>query len=414
MSRDQLRVAVVGGGIGGMATAAALHHRGVAAHVYEQAPALGEVGAGVLISPNSLRLMNRIGVGEAVEATGATVSTGSQYYRQDGTPVAPMLTVDSSGWNGMYGMHRADLLDALAGAVPAECVHTGHRCVGFSQDAVEAVLRFDNGAEVRADAVIAADGIHSTLQGQVVPPSTPVNSGSEAYRGLVPAERVPWWATGVSQLWMGEQRHFLVYPVRRGTLINYVGFVPSASTTTESWTATGDVATLRAEFASWDDRISRLLAEVAVTNRWGLYDRDPLDHWTSGRLTLLGDAAHPMLPHLGQGANQAIEDAVALSVFLAEADPASVPEALAGYESLRRVRTTEVQLGARQNGRRYDSHFDDLADRDAEIADSVRFRAWLYDHDAEAAARECLGASAGATPAGAGLARSSMFEEERT
>lgn len=392
MAGDSLRVAVIGGGIGGLAAAGALLHRGVDVHVYEQAPALGEIGAGVLITPNSLRLLDRFGIGDAVARVGARVGEGSRYYREDGSTVAPILTVDSSGWNGMFGVHRADLVGALADALPADRVHTNHRAAVFSQDEGTAVVGFENGAEVRADAVIAADGIHSVLQHHVAEPSAPVDSGSVAYRGLVPADRIPWWPKGVSQLWMGEQRHFLVYPVRRGTLINYVGFVPSHEKTVESWTAEGDADTLRKEFATWDSPVPRLLAEVDRTNWWGLYDRDPLTTWTRGRLTLLGDAAHPMLPHLGQGANQAIEDAVALSVFLADATAQNVSQALLRYEDLRRRRTTEVQLGARANGRRYDSHYEDLTERDAEIASSVRFRSWLYDYDAEAAARGALAA----------------------
>ncbi|WP_432841713.1 FAD-dependent monooxygenase [Dactylosporangium sp. CA-092794] len=390
MTGDSIRVAVIGCGIGGMAAANALLHRDIDVHVYEQAPQLGEVGAGVLITPNSLRLLDRIGLGGAVAAVGASVGEGSRYYREDGSTIAPILTVDSSGWNGMFGVHRADLLGALADAFPAERLHTGHRCVGFTQDETQAAVTFDNGREIRVDAVIAADGIHSTLRTYVAEPSAPVDSGSVAYRGLVPAQQVPWWPAGISQLWMGERRHFLVYPVRRGTLINYVGFVPSHEKTVESWSAVGDVDTLRKEFATWDSPIPRLLAEVTATNWWGLYDREPLTTWTAGRLTMLGDAAHPMLPHLGQGANQSIEDAAALSVFLAGAGPQGVPEALLAYENLRRHRTTEVQLGARANGRRYDSHFQDLAERDAEIAGSVPFRSWLYDYDAEAAALEAL------------------------
>lgn len=390
MPKENFSVAIVGGGIGGMAAASAMHSRGVDVRVYEQAPELGEIGAGVLVTPNSLRLLNRIGIGAAVAAVGARVGEGSQYYREDGSKIAPILTVDSSGWNGMFGVHRADLLDALASGFPRDRVHTGHRAVGFSQSTDSARVYFENGVEATADAVIGADGIHSVLRNEITEPSPPVDSGSVAYRGLVPAERAPWWRRGVSQLWMGEKKHFLVYPVRRGELINYVGFVPSETNTQESWTAVGDPDKLREEFAHWDPVIPRLLAEVETTNWWGLYDRDPLSKWTEGRLTLLGDAAHPMLPHLGQGANQAMEDAVALSVFLSQSSRESIPKALLAYEQLRRTRTIEVQLGARENGRRYDSHFEDLGVRDAEIANSVKFRLWLYDYDAEAAANETL------------------------
>ena len=388
-----LRVAVVGGGIGGLAAANALLHRGVDVQVYEQAPELGEVGAGVMVTPNSLRLLKRIGLGSAVEAVGANVGEGSSYYREDGSPVAPIVTFDSTGWNGMYGVHRADLLGVLADALPADRLNAGHKCIDFRQNENEAVLTFDNGREVRADAVIAADGIHSVLQRHVVEPASPVDSGSVAYRGLIPSEQIPWWPTNVSQLWMGGRRHALVYPVRKGTLINYVCFVPSQQKAEESWSATGDIEVLRREFANWDERITRLLAEVDTTMWWGLYDREPLGRWTSGRLTLLGDSAHPMLPHLGQGANQSIEDGVALSVFLADASPESLPDALTKYEDLRRRRTTEVQRAARANGRRYDSHFEDLTERDAEIAGTREFRLWLHDYDAEAAALDAVASS---------------------
>jgi salicylate hydroxylase len=393
VSHDSLRVAVVGGGIGGLAAANALLQRGVDVHVYEQAPAFGEVGAGVMITPNSLRLMDRIGIGSAVAAVGANVGEGSCYYREDGSPVADIVTFDSTGWQGMFGVHRADLLRVLVENVPAERLHTGHRAVGFTQNDDAAKVTFDNGLEIEVDAVIAADGIHSVLRQHVAQVPAPIDSGSVAYRGLVLAERVPWWPTDRSQLWMGEQRHFLVYPVRRGTLINYVGFVPAHEKAEESWSAVGDIDVLRKEFATWDSRLSRLLAEVETTMWWGLYDRDPLTTWTVGRLTLLGDAAHPMLPHLGQGANQSIEDAIALSVFVGSADRDTLPDMLRAYEDLRRPRTTEVQLGARANGRRYDSHFNDLSERDAEIADTRRFRLWLHDYDAEAAALDALSAS---------------------
>jgi salicylate hydroxylase len=390
VSNVNLRVAIVGGGIGGMAAANALVRRGIDVKVYEQAPQLGEIGAGVLMTPNSLRLLERMGMGPALATVGAPIGEGSQYYRADGTIVAPILTTDSSGWNGMYGMHRADLLSALADALPTEAVLTGHKCMSFGQDDHGAWLTFESGETAEADIVIAADGIQSVLQKYVVEPSPPLHSGSVAYRGLIPSEKIPSWPSGISQLWMGESKHFLVYPVRSGSLINYVGFVPSDEQTGESWSAPGDAHTLRSAFSGWDPRIEELLAQVETTYWWGLYDREPLATWTQGRLTLLGDAAHPMLPHLGQGANQSVEDGVALAVVLAGTDKDRAPAALAAYEGLRRSRTTEVQLGARANGRRYDLDSEDLSERDAEIAASVNFRSWLYDYDAETAAQDVL------------------------
>jgi salicylate hydroxylase len=390
MARDRLHVAIVGGGIGGLFAAKALLAHGLDVAVYEQAPALGEVGAGVFLTPNSMRHLRRLGLEAAVETVGARVGFESQYFRHDGAPIAPVQVTDSSGWNATFGMHRADLVTLLAEALPAGVVHTGHRCVGFAQTASAASLSFANGATAQADIVIGADGIHSELRPYVFPPSQPVFSGSVAYRGLVAHDRLPDWPTERWQMWLGPGKHFLVFPVRGGSLLNYVGFTKADEVMKESWTAPGDPAALRREFAGWDPRIGELLRHVEITFRWALYDREPLPTWTKGRLSLLGDAAHPMLPHLGQGANQSIEDGIALATILARADRMTAPNALTAYEKLRRARVADVQRGARQNGLRYDSAYADLGVRDAEIAAQANFRRTLYDHDvvpdAEAAA----------------------------
>jgi salicylate hydroxylase len=387
-------VAIVGGGIGGLFAANALVAQGVQTVVYEQAAAIGEIGAGVFLTPNSVRHLQRIGLGPAVEKWGARVGQHSRYFRHDGAPIAPVQVTDSSGWNATFGMHRADLVAMLADALPAGTVHAGHRCTGFAQDSDQARVSFANGAVVEADIVIAADGIHSELRPFVFPTSQPVFSGSVAYRGLVPHERVPHWPTDRWQMWLGKGRHFLAFPVRAGKLINYVGFVPTDEEMKESWSAPGDPGILRLAFAGWDPRITELLAEVELTFRWALYDREPLPVWTRERLSLLGDAAHPMLPHLGQGANQSIEDGMALATILKSADRKTAPLALLAYERLRRERVAEVQRGARENGLRYDSAYSDLGVRDAEITAHAAFRKRLYDHDvlpdAQAAAAALL------------------------
>jgi salicylate hydroxylase len=390
MAQEGPKIAIVGGGIGGLFAAKALLTHGLDVSVYEQAPALGEIGAGVYLTPNSARHLYRMGLGPAVEKWGARVGPASRYFRHDGTPIAPVQVTDSSGWNATFGMHRADLVNFLAEALPAEIVHTGHRATAFEQDDDKARVTFANGAIAEADLVIAADGIHSELRQYVVPPSRPVFSGSVAYRGLIPCESIPQWTPAAWQMWLGPAKHFLTYPVRGGELLNYVGFVPADAEMKESWSAPGDPATLRAEFAGWDPRIAALLRQVQSTFRTALYDREPLPTWTRGRLTLLGDAAHPMLPHLGQGANQSIEDGMALATILARANRETVPAALLAYERLRRERVAQVQRGARENGLRYDSAYSDLGVRDAELTAHAAFRRTLYDHDvipnAEAAA----------------------------
>ncbi len=384
------KIIVVGGGIGGLFAANALLKHGCAVSVYEQAPALGEVGAGVYITPNSVRHMDRLGLGDAVRKWGAPVGDKSYYFRHDGTPIAPVQVTDSSGWAANYGMHRADIVNLLAAGIPDGVVHCGYRAVEFAQDEHSARVNFSNGVVAEADVVIAADGIHSNLSPYVSPPSKPVFHGTIAYRGLVPADRLPDWLMDRWEMWVGPSKHFLVFPVRHGTMVNYVGFVPTDEEMKESWSAPGDPDTLRAAFEGWDPRIGAVLSQVDQCFRWALYDREPLSTWTNGRLTLLGDAAHPMLPHLGQGANQAIEDGMALATILSES--ADIVRSLRTYETLRRQRVAEIQLGARLNGLRVDSMsgYTDLKKRDEELAAHAYFRAHLYAYDVVPFAKAAL------------------------
>jgi len=374
-------VAIIGGGIGGLFAANALIAQGLRVAVYEQASALGEVGAGVYVTPNAVRHLQRVGLGPEVERWGAKVGTASRYFRHDGTPIAPVQVTDASGWNATFGMHRADFVKFLAANLPPGCVHTGHRAVGFAQSDNVTRVDFDNGAIVDADVVVAADGIHSALRPHVFPPSRPVFHGTISYRGLIPRERLPGWPTDRWQMWAGPSKHFLVFPVRHGTMVNYVGFVPTDEEMRESWSAPGDPEVLRRAFEGWDPRVGEVLNQVDQTFRWALYDRDPLPSWANGRLALLGDAAHPMLPHLGQGANQSIEDGMALATILGRTTTAAVPAALLAYERLRRERVADVQLGARQNGLRVDSKDADLRARDAQLVAHAEFRKQLYSYD---------------------------------
>lgn len=370
-----LRAAVVGGGIGGIATAVAMRQAGIDVQVYEQAQQLTEVGAGVSLAPNGLRMLERLGVGEGIKRLGAR-HLSTQLRLSDGQPARhEPHQFAQAGRN--VGIHRADLLALLAARLPPGTVRTGHRCTSFEQDADSATVGFANGATATADVVIGADGIHSALQGFVVEPAEPVFSGVVAYRGLVP--RPDEYPAGTMRMWVGESRHFLVFPVRAGQLLNYVGFVPSDRSVRESWSAPGDPAALAAHFAGWDPVIGKVIAAISGPGgsgfQWGMYDRAPLPRWSRGRLTLLGDAAHPMLPHLGQGVNQALEDAVTLATLLGPSASSDVPRALAVYERLRLDRTARVQLGSRRNGAGYDSSGSQLTDR-----------RWIYEYDAWAEA----------------------------
>jgi salicylate hydroxylase len=370
-----LRAIVVGGGIGGTAAALALARAGISVTVYEQAQRLAEVGAGVSLAPNGLRMLERLGVGEAVARLGAR-HVRTELRLADGEPARhEPHRFARAGRN--VGIHRADLLALLAEQLPRGSIMTDHRCTGFRQYPERAVVTFANGTTATADVVIGADGIHSVLQGFVVRPAEPVFSGVVAYRGLIP--RLGSYPKDTMRMWVGEGRHFLVFPVRAGQLLNYVGFVPSDTSVRESWSAAGDPAALAAHFTGWDPLIGKVIAAISGPGgsgfRWGMYDRAPLPRWSEGRLTLLGDAAHPMLPHLGQGVNQALEDAVALAALLSAVSPADVPRALTRYEELRRERTARVQIGSRRNGAGYDSSGSELTDR-----------RWIYEYDAWAEA----------------------------
>jgi salicylate hydroxylase len=370
----KLRVAIIGGGIGGLSAAVALHEIGAQVRVYEQARQLGDVGAGVALQHNSQRVLDRLGIGQRVGRLGARLP-GFWLFTPDGTVVSHE-TYDPQ--TGTLGLRRADLVAVLAAALPTGVVHTGCRCVQFTQDDGSAVVSFDNGVRVSADVVVAADGIRSGLQRYVVAPADPVFSGVVAYRGLIPAARLPEWPQGLVT-WGGDGKHVIAYPVRAGQLINYVGFVPADDQMLELWSAPGDPAVLAAAFADWAPQARHLLSRVETTFKWGLYDREPLPRWTHGRLTLLGDAAHPMLPHMGQGANQAIEDAMALAILLRGVAAADAPAALMRYQTVRRDHTARVQRSARANGLGFDS------------GQPVSLNhSWVRDYDVE---REALAAS---------------------
>jgi salicylate hydroxylase len=371
-----LRAVVVGGGLGGLAAAVALTQAGIDVQVHEQAQQLTEVGAGVSLAPNGLRMLERLGLGEGIERVGVRYLSPKLLF-SDGRPARHELhQFTRPGQN--VGIHRADMLALLAAQLPPGAVRTGQRCTGFSQDADSATASFADGTTATADVVIGADGIHSVLQGFAVAPARPVFSGVVAHRGLVP--RIDECRADAFQMWVGENRHFLVFPVRAGQLLNYVGFVPSDTSVRESWSASGDPAALAAHFAGWDPIIGQVIAAISGPGgtgfQWGMYDRAPLPRWSIGRLTLLGDAAHPMLPHLGQGVNQALEDAVVLATLLgASSGSADVPRALAAYELLRRDRTARVQLDSRWQGVGWDSSGRQLVDR-----------RWIYEYDAWAEA----------------------------
>ena len=339
MAESRPDVVVVGGGIGGLFAANALIAQGLRVSVFEQAPALGEVGAGVFLTPNSVRQLERVGLGPGVEKRGARVGSGSRYFRQDGTVNRP------GPGDGLLGVER-DLRHASRRSHrdPGQCLARRRRARRAPVHRASSRTARRPGYPLTTERSLKATSL--SLQMAFTP-----SCGRTFFLPRVRSSPdlsptgVCWrmnalqdWPTDVWMMWLGKGKHFLTFPVRAGTLINFVGFVPADDEMKESWSAPGDPDLLRREFAGWDPRIESLLQKVQATFRSALYDREPLPTWTRGRLTLLGDAAHPMLPHLGQGANQSIEDGMALATILARADRTTAPAALLAYERLRRER----------------------------------------------------------------------------
>jgi len=378
--RESTEIAVIGAGIAGLATAVALQRVGVPVRVYEQARALGEVGAGVALSRNSVAFFEDHGLGEPFHELGSTVERGMVTYRADGS------LIHAPGYSGGRSQHRADLIEILRRGLRPGTVELGAKLLSIDQDEDGVTLVFADGGRRRALAAIGADGIHSASRAAVVEAGPPTFSGMMAYRGLVPADRLSGWPLDEARLFIGRDRHFLVFPVRRSTLLNFVGFVPADEEVRESWSAEGDVSALAVEFAAWGPEVRDFIARIEHTWRWGLYDREPLDAWADGRVALVGDAAHAMLPHAAQGANQSFEDALALATLLEGRPLEQLRSALREYDLARRARGSYVQLYARRLGLIWDGHDAQLAGR-TDLAERADVDRWIHGHDVRATAR---------------------------
>ncbi len=354
MSLAGRRIAVVGAGIGGLASATALARRGARVAVYEQAPALGEVGAGLQVTPNGVAVLEALGLAAAAEARASRPEAVELCDWRRGRLVArlPLGPSAVARWGRPYWqLHRADLLAVLAeGAAAAGAdIRPGARVAGLEREGSGLRLRLAEGETAAAEIVVAADGLRSSLRAAHFEATPPRFTGHVAWRALVDASRLP--APPVTRVTMGPGRHLVTYPLRDGTLLNVVAVEERSAWTEEGWTTPGDPAALCRAFAGWGDPARQILAAVETCFLWGLFDHPPLPRWTDGRLALLGDACHPMLPFLAQGATMALEDAWVLAQALDEAaDPG---EGLAAYAAARRPRTARVQAAAARSGRLY-------------------------------------------------------------
>lgn len=397
MVNHTTRVAVIGGGLGGLTAAIALTRiAGAHVTVFEQARGLGDVGAGVTVAPNGQRVLDKLGVLEQVKRAGATPDGHGVYQDAMGNVVAEAAWEDSAKRYQNVGMYRPDLVDVLSREVAPDTIRLGHRLTSIQTLDTGVRLEFENGVHDEFDAVVGADGIHSVVRDSLMQTPDPVYSGFIAFRGVLDAALLPDDWPMISQVWMGEGKHFMCYPLQQRKLFNYVGFVPSDRPLKETWSAPGDVSELAAEFAGekWDPKLRNFIQLIDQTFWWGLYDHEPLTNWSRGRVTLLGDAAHTMLPHAGQGVNQAIEDSITLAFFLREAEDADeIAEAFKRYTAVRMQRTAILQNSSRRSGSQFDAQneFEDIEKRDADLRAGRDFRrSVLFDFDAVAAAEKAL------------------------
>jgi salicylate hydroxylase len=375
-------VIIAGAGIGGLTAALALLKSGIDCDVYEQASELREVGAGLQLAPNGTRVLFALGLEPSVRREGVETgdkmvrlwSTGQTWSMFDPNGATPTERFGSP----MYLMHRGDLHTMLVEAVRREkpgAIHLNTRCVDFEQTESETLLKLEDGRQISGDILIGADGLHSRIRQKLFGPATPKFTGIMAWRGLAPVERLPeHLRRPVSTQWLGPNGHVTCYPVHRGTLLNMVGEVERDDWRLESWVEPGSHEECHQDFPGWHRDLLDIIDNIDQLYKWGLFLREPLPKWSVGRVSLLGDSCHAMLPFLGQGGNMAIEDGFVLARCVAKYrdDPVT---ALDRYETARRERTTNIVQ--RSAGMAATFHNDALSD--SEIGASYISSNWHPD-----------------------------------
>jgi salicylate hydroxylase len=384
---------IAGGGIGGLAAALALLRRGFDVDVYEQAQEQREIGAGVQLSANGIRVLHELGVHEALralacEATGKEVrlwNSGQTWKLFD----LGAVSVERYGFP-YYLVYRPDLLAVLADGVrrqKPDAIHLNARCMGFEQSARGVTLRFDGG-KARGDVLIGADGVHSRIREALFGPDLPGFTGFVAWRGTIPMQKLPGRMRRlIGTNWIGPGSHVVHYPVHGGEYMNFIGSVERDDWRVESWTAQGTREECHADFKGWHDDIHRMIDHIDTPYKWALMGRAPLEKWSVGRVSLLGDACHPALPAYAQGAAMALEDGYILARSL-QAAGADIEQALVRYEDARKERTAKVVHGSAENMRRFQNRTmadpaaaQDYVDREwAEDRVKQRYE-WLFTYD---------------------------------
>jgi salicylate hydroxylase len=384
------KVAIVGGGIGGLVLALALRERGVSFDVYEQAAELREIGAAVFLSANGTRELRRLGVGDEVE--GVSVVPSALVFRRWDTgkviadhPIGRSSVYEATFGAPCYGLPRVALLQTLAKRLGGDGLNLARRCVGVVERRSGVELAFADGESAEADAVVGADGVHSVIRSHVAGDVRGRFSGTVGYRGLVPVENMPSLPDATPlQFWAGPGRHLLHYTIDGGTTVNFLAVVRAVEWTSPAWVEDCAVSDAVDAFAGWHPAVTEMVGATEAGTRWALHDLAPLARWHTERVVLIGDAAHAMVPHQGQGANQTIEDVIVLADCLADADLAGdLAPALRRYEQRRRKRTIAVQwLSRRTADLMHVPNGPQIGHRDALLAGLYSSLAWIHSHDA--------------------------------
>ena len=382
-------VLISGGGIGGLSAALSLAQSGFEVEVFEQAPEFGEVGAGIQLSPNATRVLHHLGLADALQACAfLPARTEFRSWKTGRLISANPLgeTVRNTYGFPYYHIHRGDLLAVLVDAARQANgikLHTAARVERFEQDGGRVHVAV-SGTEQSGDALIGADGIRSVVRAGLFGPEAATFTGNVAWRALVPVARLPeGLIPPAATVWWGPRGHFVCYYVRGGELVNCVCVREKQGWEVESWTERGEYDELKGDFAGWNDAVQTLIdnADRDALYKWALHDRPPMPRWGKGAVTLLGDACHPTLPFMAQGAAMAIEDGAVLAACLRASS--DVPAAFGRYENLRKDRTAGIQLGSRRNARLF--HLRGIQawvrNRAARRA-GARSMARLYDYDA--------------------------------
>ncbi len=390
-------ILIAGGGIGGLTAALALLKRGFDVDVYEQASELREVGAGVQLSANGVRVLHELGVlpafrALACEAEGKEIrlwNTGQAWKLFE----VGLESVARYGF-GHYLTYRPDLLAVLAEGVRREkpgAIHLNAKCHGFEQTAQGVTLHYESGGQqcsARGDGLIGADGVHSRIRHGLFGDDNPVYTGMLSWRGVVPMDKLPvHMRRMVGTNWVGPGGHVVHYPVHRGEYMNFNGIMEVEGWQVESWSAQGTHEECHATFAGWNEDIHSMIKLFSTPYKWALMGREPLPQWSVGRVSLLGDACHSMLPMLAQGAGMSLEDGFVLARAL-EAAGDDIEQGLKRYQAARIERTTKVVLGSAENGKRFQSRtLADAASAEEYVnrewtPEKVRARyQWLYEYD---------------------------------